>query len=297
MSIVAHEVEVLAIEEESLFGIYIEGAKSCLLAHLVNDLVTIQQRNLYSVKVRILLALPQMRVLNGQWNICHIALCSNGFAADDVAHSILDLSLDLKVLAALERKEGLDVQIGLLCRNIALTNQYAGRSIEVGTNAVLFGDDKVAGTMDAAIDVEVTRNGQYIGAESIAGPHFEQVVALFHKVGDLVAEGQIATLVFSHDVSVDENRGHRIHSLEIEEKALSLHIGSDGECAVIHIHRTVIAHRAWNESYVPGMGQSDGLEGCLLGHFENGMITPAFVQADVLTILSAQVECHGAECR
>ena len=41
VAIKTYEVEVLAIEEESLVGIHIEGAKARLLAHLVDDLVTI----------------------------------------------------------------------------------------------------------------------------------------------------------------------------------------------------------------------------------------------------------------
>ena len=151
--------------------------------------------------------------------------------------------------------------------------------------------------MDAAIDVEVARDGQYVGAKSVAGPHFEQVIALIHKVGDFVAEGQIAALVFAHDMPIDEDRSHRIHSFEIEEESLAHHLGCDGERTVIYIHRTVVAHGAWNESNVPGMGQSDGFKGCLLGHFEDGMIAPALVQTDVLAILSSQVECHGAEGR
>ena len=41
VAIEAHEVEVLAVEEESLVGIHIEGTKARLLANLVDDLVTI----------------------------------------------------------------------------------------------------------------------------------------------------------------------------------------------------------------------------------------------------------------
>ena len=130
-----------------------------------------------------------MRVLKGQKNVSNISFGSNVPAADHVACSILDLSLELQVLAALERKEGLDIQISLLGRNITLSNQYARRSVEVGTNAISLSDDEVAGTMDASINIKVARNWQHIGAEGIARPHFEQVGTLFYKVSDLVAEG------------------------------------------------------------------------------------------------------------
>ena len=44
----------------------------------------------------------------------NISLCGNRIGDNNVAVGILDLSLELEVLAALERKEGLDIQVGLL---------------------------------------------------------------------------------------------------------------------------------------------------------------------------------------
>ena len=41
VAIKTYEVEVLAVEEESLVGVHIERAEARLLAHLVDDLVTI----------------------------------------------------------------------------------------------------------------------------------------------------------------------------------------------------------------------------------------------------------------
>ena len=44
----------------------------------------------------------------------NVSLCGNCVGNNNVVVSILDLSLELEVLAALERKEGLDIQVGLL---------------------------------------------------------------------------------------------------------------------------------------------------------------------------------------
>ena len=136
----------------------------------------------------------------------------------------------------------------------------------------------MTGTVQAAIDIEVTADGEHVAAESIAHPHFEIIVSGLHVVGDFGAEGRVSSQVVGDSLIVYEDVGSRVSSFEIEEQAFAFHFGRDFQRTFVDHHFPVVGSRAREVMGVPRMGEGDRVEFGFAHGVGDGLDAPTFVQ-------------------
>ena len=95
----ATQLEVLAVEEETLVLIHIEVAEAKLILHTIHFLTTFQEHGYYLIQIRISHTVPQMRMIHAHVDDSPIIVDDIGFlVGHHLAGCIHQLEHNLAVL-------------------------------------------------------------------------------------------------------------------------------------------------------------------------------------------------------
>ena len=234
-----------AVQDKSLFGVKFERANAEPDLSLVHDLPVRDQHEVCRVEIRILHAVPEMRLIDSKNRLLTFTGC------DNIAFCIEDLNADL----TLPGDPALNSHFGFAAHD-ERGDLHARSAVMIHVKVILLYDQYLYGSVDAAIECEVCLLRIDTAVHGVI--HFHAQLVLFcEELRDVRSEGGIAPVMLHDGCAVHEDFGGGICSvqLEIDLLCLRIEVRSLKGCLIVAGSAEIIVSSVLTVQGVPGVRQ------------------------------------------